>query len=405
MAAARALLSSMPTTPPADELFDRSTMTFGEHLEELRKCLFKAVYGLAIGFAVGLLFGSDVVKFIQRPLLKALTKYYQNEDINRVHTATEKLAAEGGAEQPWTEKEIEDRVQNQGLLAEEVYIDPAAMLPELKRMFPEQFKNVALPQRTTVKEKEADAPNQPSSSPQSDKSDETGKDTLAASTALPDAKTREEYLNSFIHVYLWRPSSDDPRMQIKSLNAQEPFAVYVKASLLVGVLLSSPWIFIQIWSFVAAGLYPHERHYVQFYLPFSIGLFLVGAALAFFVVFQPVLNFLFSFNRMTGIAPEPRINEWLSFVLLLPVGFGVGFQLPLVMLFLERIGLITIAGYLKQWRIAVLVIFVIAALLTPPDPNSMMLLACPLTILYFGGILLCKLMPRHETSRDIATIT
>jgi sec-independent protein translocase protein TatC len=179
--------------------------------------------------------------------------------------------------------------------------------------------------------------------------------------------------------------------------------VYVKASLLVGVLLASPWIFIQIWNFVAAGLYPHERHYVHLYLPFSIGLFLVGAALAFFVVFEPVLNFLLSFNRMTGIAPEPRINEWLSFVLLLPVGFGIGFQLPLVMLFLERIGLFTVAGYLKQWRIAVLVIFVIAALVTPPDPSSMTLLACALVFLYFGGILLCKVMPRHKTSHDLTT--
>ena len=126
----------------------------------------------------------------------------------------------------------------------------------------------------------------------------------------------------------------------------EGFTVYVKASLLVGVLLASPWIFYQIWNFVAAGLYPHERRYVHIYLPFSIGLFLFGAALAFFVVFEPVLDFLLSFNRSMGIGPEPRINEWLSFVLILPVGFGIGFQLPLVMLFLERIGVFTVKSYL-----------------------------------------------------------
>jgi sec-independent protein translocase protein TatC len=141
-------------------------------------------------------------------------------------------------------------------------------------------------------------------------------------------------------------------------------------------------------------LYPHERHYVHLYLPFSLGLFLSGAALAFFVVFEPVLNFLLGFNRSLGIDPDPRINEWLGFVLLLPVGFGIGFQLPLVMLFLERIGLFTVRQYLSYWRISILVIFVLAAVLAPPDPYSMLLMAFPLTFLYFGGVLLCKLLPR-----------
>jgi sec-independent protein translocase protein TatC len=174
----------------------------------------------------------------------------------------------------------------------------------------------------------------------------------------------------------------------------EPFSIYVKASLLVGVLLASPWIFYQIWHFVAAGLYPHERRYVHMYLPFSLGLFLLGASLAFFVVFEPVLNFLLGFNRSQVIDPELRINEWLGFVLILPLGFGISFQLPLVMLFLERIGVFNVRGYLKQWRIAVLVIFVLAALLTPPDIYSPILMGVSMTFLYFGGILLCKWMPR-----------
>ena len=178
----------------------------------------------------------------------------------------------------------------------------------------------------------------------------------------------------------------------------EPFTIYIKASLLVGALLASPWIFWQIWHFVAAGLYPHERRYVHRYLPFSLGLFFAGAALAFFVVFEPVLNFLLKFNRSQGIVLEPRINEWLGFVLILPLGFGIGFQLPLVMLFLERIGVFTVRNYLAQWRIAVLVIFVVAAVLTPPDLYSMLLLAMSLTFLYFGGILLCKVMPRQSRS-------
>ena len=93
----------------------------------------------------------------------------------------------------------------------------------------------------------------------------------------------------------------------------------------------------------------------------------------------------------------PRITEWLNFVLFLPVGFGISFQLPLLMFFLERIGVFTTADYLSKWRIAVLVIFVISMLLTPADPGSMILMALPLTLLYFGGIAMCRLMPPRRT--------
>jgi sec-independent protein translocase protein TatC len=185
-----------------------------------------------------------------------------------------------------------------------------------------------------------------------------------------------------------------------ALNAQEVFMIWMKAALVTGAVIASPWIFYQIWVFVAAGLYPHEKNYVYLYLPISIGLFLAGAALAFFFVFEPVLNFLFSFNKWMNIDPDPRIGEWLGFVLMLPLGFGVSFQLPLVMLFINRIGLVSTQMYIEKWRIAVLAIFVISMILTPADPISMLLMAVPLTILYFGGIGMCMWMPRGRKLFD-----
>ena len=97
-----------------------------------------------------------------------------------------------------------------------------------------------------------------------------------------------------------------------------------------------------------------------------------------------------------GIDPDPRISEWLSFAIFLPLGFGLSFQLPLVMLFLERIGIMSVAVYLAKWRMAVLVIFVIAMVLTPADPISMLAMAMPLSGLYFLGILLCHYFPRRK---------
>jgi sec-independent protein translocase protein TatC len=182
----------------------------------------------------------------------------------------------------------------------------------------------------------------------------------------------------------------DPRVSITTLSAQEAFGIYVKAALLVGVVLASPWIFFQLWTFVAAGLYPHEKRWVWTFLPISIALFLAGVFLAFFFVFDFVLDYLLQFNEWLGLDPDPRISEWLSFVLILPIGFGIGFQLPLVMLFLERIGVVEAETYASQWRIAVLVIVIVSAVLTPADPYSMLFLAGPLCLLYFGGLWLCR---------------
>ncbi len=125
-----------------------------------------------------------------------------------------------------------------------------------------------------------------------------------------------------MRIYLWHKVEDDGRIDPQSTGVQETFMIYIKAAFIAGAVFSSPFVFYFLWSFVGAGLYPHEKRYVHVFLPASVGLFLAGAALAFFFVFDPVLQFLFSFNRSLGIDPDPRIGEWMSFVLLLPLGFG-----------------------------------------------------------------------------------
>jgi len=343
----------------SEDLFAETTMTFGEHLEELRRCLFRAVLGLAIGFAIGLWLAKYAVPFIQSPLRNALSDYYQLQSEARITKNLEQLreAHYSLPEDPdELDKFIKDFVKDRKLIFEKVYINPRELLGQLNK----------------------DQPRQPD--------DDTAAEQFGDEDLVP--------------VYIWHLIEKDSRVQTKSLNAHEAFMIYIKAALVVGALLASPWIFYQIWAFVAAGLYPHEKHYIHVFLPISLGLFLAGAAMAFFLVFEPVLKFLLFFNQAMGIDPEPRISEWLGFVLVLPLGFGVSFQLPLVMLFLERIGIFDIAAYLSKWRIAILVIFVLAMFLTPADPTSMILMAGPLTVLYFGGILLCKLMPRSRSPFD-----
>ncbi len=325
-----------------EDLFRESTMTFGEHLEELRQCLFRALVGLMVGFLIGLLVADQVVDWIQVPLRRALVNYYTREANAIMERRLKELTELGYSEKMLGEAKA------QQMFPERVFVNPHELAKQLGLTLPE--------------EGEIGDGNGPS---------------------------------GLVEITMWKPIVEDRRVRTASLNAHEAFAIYVKAALLVGVVLASPWIFIQIWRFVAAGLYWHERKFVYIFLPFSLGLFLLGVAIAFFVVFDPVLQFLLAFNSWLKIDPEPRISEWLNFVLILPLGFGITFQLPLVMLFLERIGVFTVQNYLSQWKIAVVVIFTLAMLFTPPDPWSMIAMAIPLSGLYFGGILLCTLLPRR----------
>src|SRR5262249_3297276 len=125
---------------------------------------------------------------------------------------------------------------------------------------------------------------------------------------------------------------------LATLNVQEAFVVYFKVCLMTGFVLASPWVFYQFWPFVAAGLYPHEKRYVNLYLPCSIGLFIVGVVVCEWVVIPKAVEALLWFNEWLGMQPELRLNEWLGFAIFMPVLFGISFQTPLVMLFLQRMG-------------------------------------------------------------------
>ncbi len=318
-------------------------MSFGEHLDELRSSLFKAVLSLAIGFGVGMLLGTPIVNLIQDPLVEALKTHREILALERFNDELSARADAGDAiaRQLLDDPQTKELVMEGGMLPDQVFVAPREILSELKNRFPDAFGKIELP---------AAAPTEPAD-----------KDAVEAPAAAPAEAplTRSD----LIPIHIWRSVLEDERNQLISTGAPETFMIWLKASFFGGAILSSPFVFYFLWSFIAAGLYPHERHYVHFFLPFSVGLFLLGACVAFFFVFPPVLNFFFSYNRAFHINTQLRISEWFSFVLLMPLGFGISFQLPLVMLFLERIGIFTVQTYVSKWRIAVLVLAVLSMIL------------------------------------------
>src|SRR5262249_49579469 len=186
-----------------------------------------------------------------------------------------------------------------------------------------------------------------------------------------------------------RESTVQIDQSLVSLAPLETLTIFFMVCLVAGLVLASPWVFYQIWAFVAAGLYRHERSYVTKYLPFSLGLFLSGVFLCFLFVLPITLKFLLQFNVWLGVAPTLRLSDWMGFATILPLVFGLSFQTPLVMLFLERINIFTVQDFRAKRRMAILIITIVAAVITPgQDPFSMVLLAVPMILLYELGILL-----------------
>ncbi|GHD79311.1 twin-arginine translocase subunit TatC [Vogesella fluminis] len=173
-----------------------------------------------------------------------------------------------------------------------------------------------------------------------------------------------------------------------------PFFVPVKVTMLVAFLLSLPNTMYQIWAFVAPGLYNHEKRLVLPLVISSVLLFFVGMAFAYFAVFPVVFGFM-SAVTPEGVSMMTDIDKYLSFVLGMFVAFGVTFEVPIVVIVLHRMGVVSLAQ-LREGRPYVIVgAFVIAAVVTPPDVLSQVMMAVPLWLLYEAGILMAVLTGRQ----------
>ena len=318
-----------------------TTMSLGDHLEELRARLILALTGLLIGTGISLSFGSRIIKFIERPY----TKVFLASDAKSQTKEEEK-----------TNKLIEDLFNN-------------------------------------TRRKLADDPNTPN----------VGQET-------------EEFVSKFCTEILVALSNDpnytsinpstsqkSPARRLQILRPADGIISYIKIALMSGLILSSPWVFYQIWMFVAAGLYLHERKYVHTAVPFSAALFVTGALFFILVVAPLTLKFLVKFNE--GVL-DARSNftfaDYISFITMLMLIFGVAFQTPIAIFFLNKTGLVSIQGLRKSRKFVLLGIFIVAAMATPPDVISQVTLGIPLYILFELGILLAVFSERRRKSKEKA---
>jgi sec-independent protein translocase protein TatC len=172
--------------------------------------------------------------------------------------------------------------------------------------------------------------------------------------------------------------------------------------MLVAFIIALPWVLYQMWAFIAPGLYQHERTLVIPLVVSSYSLFLFGMAFAYFLVFPTVFNFMAQYNAPLGAEMSTDIDKYLSFAMTTFLAFGITFEVPVVVVVLVRMGLVTLAK-LKEIRPYVIVgAFVIAAIVTPPDVLSQLLLAIPMTLLYELGLLIARFYQPKKSAEDIA---
>jgi len=184
--------------------------------------------------------------------------------------------------------------------------------------------------------------------------------------------------------------------QLTTLKPAEVIVSYIKICLISGLIISSPWVFYQIWMFIAAGLYSREKRYVHIAVPFSAGLFIVGALFFIFIVAPLCMRFFIKFSDMLGLMRTWTLGYYVSFIAHLMLVFGLAFQTPTAIFFLNRTGLVSLQSLSRARKYVILVIVIVAAMATPPDVVSQIALAIPMYLLFELGILLSYIASRRE---------
>ena len=211
----------------------------------------------------------------------------------------------------------------------------------------------------------------------------------------------EEIYSFLVQPYADAVKDDNVNRRLIFTALQETFLTYLRVSFFAALFFSSPIILIQIWKFVAPGLYKNEKEAILPYLIATPILFLFGGMLVYYLIMPLAIKFFLSFeassiNSALPIQLEAKVNEYLSLVMKLIFAFGLSFQLPVILSLLARVGFVDSVFLKERRKYVVVIIFVAAAILTPPDPITQIGLAIPLLILYELSIFSVKIIEKRK---------
>nr|TFG51118.1 MAG: twin-arginine translocase subunit TatC [Hyphomicrobiales bacterium] len=220
------------------------------------------------------------------------------------------------------------------------------------------------------------------------------------------------YFAELIYNFLAQPLADaladQPERRMIATALQETFLTYVKVGAFGALCLAFPFMASQLWLFIAPGLYRHERNAFLPFLVMTPVMFLLGASFVYYVLMPMAIRFFLGFEAPGGngslpIEVEARVSEYLSLVMTLIFAFVLCFQLPILLTLLGKVGIVTSDGLRSARRYAIVGVFVLAAVVTPPDVISQLSLATPLIILYEVSVLLVRMIEKKRDREDAET--
>lgn len=330
----------------AEQQPDKSSMSFLEHLDELRSRLIRSAAFVLVAFA-GCWFVSDYIyQFLEVPVRAAMVKARQQAAIG---LETSQPAALSG-------------------------------LPDgsvLSFAFPTECKagDALIPANTTVQVRVEHLGEGQT------RLVTTGAVLVRENAVVPDGFVipRELYSNTSSLL------SPDNRLVVPTV--QGAFNLYIKVAFYAAIFVSVPFILVQVWGFVSPGLYPHEKRYALPFIFMASAFFVLGCAFAYYIAFPRAADFLLDVAARGNLRPLVAAGEYFDLILTIMLGLGLVFEIPTVTFFLSRLGLIGPSFLLKVWRFAVVAIFIIAALLSPTtDIPNLLVFAAPMLVLYFLSV-------------------
>ena len=326
-------------------------MSFLDHLDELRRRIIRCLFVIILAFFVCFQFSDKIFNFLETPVLRA---------INQTQTQQVSVNGRTGQEQilPLNNLKIGDR-------GSYVFLRTT------------KLGNITIPAGTSV--------------PATVATDSEGKlgifteGLVFTDTALiPDGiKLPIDDIASLTTVRGEGEQGLNERMTVTT--ATEPFTLYMTVSIYSAIALSMPFILLQIWGFISPALYKHERAYVTPFIVLSSIFFIGGAAFAYYILVPPALQYLLGLG--SGFQLMLRATDYFDFITLVMLAMGIIFQMPAITYVLARIGIVSAGFLIRSWKIAIVVILIVAAVVSPTsDIPNMMLFALPMTVLYLISI-------------------
>jgi sec-independent protein translocase protein TatC len=332
-------------------------MSFLEHLDELRKRLIRSIIFVFVAASLCWIVSARIYDFLARPVLRALAEAQQRQSVT--------IAGLNG----------------------QVSIVPLSSLnpnDKVRFVFPDvtELGSVSIPAGASVMAR-VDKDSQGKVGLYTDEPLSAGREVVPKDVRLLDdlGKGIEKL--------------PDINSQMVFNTALEPFALWVKVSLYAAIGLSVPFLLWQIWAFVSPGLYPHERKYLTPFVSLSSIFFVLGAATAYYLIFPPAARYLLGLGQ--GFRLLLKADDYFDFIILLMLGMGLVAQMPAITYVLARIGLVNARWMLRVWRMAVVIILVVAAVLSPTsDIPNMLLFAAPMFVLYIVSIIVAWISGRER---------